>query len=207
VFREVGGAAARDAARLTMATIFSSGATHLLTGEDGRLLVHPYYVNSEPAEKTTLALLERWYTFLVRHGDVLVDAAITDVTGAYAGTYNADVVVEAPEGVRVSTHPDPGCLWLRVTRTPHGLVVHLINLTDQDETGWDTPKRRIRPVTGLVLRMRQVGAKPATVRWCDPEVPGPGRWLPGVADGIDQVTPLPALDAWAFVVVPTEEEP
>ena len=101
VFHEVGGQAARDAARLTMATIFSSGATHLFTGEDGRLLVHPYYVQSDPADDETLDVLERWYTFLVRHGDLLVDPDVVDVTAAYFGEYNADVVVEAPSGVRV----------------------------------------------------------------------------------------------------------
>ncbi|HEY0119610.1 MAG TPA: glycoside hydrolase family 66 protein [Cellulomonas sp.] len=206
VFHDVGGRAARDAARLTMATIFSSGATHLFTGEDGRLLVHPYYVRSEAADDETLDLLERWYTFLVRHGDLLVYPAVVDVTAAYFGEYNADVVVEAPSGVRVSIHPEPGVVWARVMRTDHGLVVHLVNLTGQDETGWDTPKRPIEPVRGLVLRLRQVGREPVAVRWLDPEIPGPGDRLEAVADDIDQVTQLPALGAWAAVHVPTDQE-
>lgn len=202
VFHEVGGDAARDAARLTMATIFSSGATHLFTGEDGRLLVHPYYVRNDAADQTTLDLLERWYTFLVRHGDVLVDPEIVDVTGAYAGDYNADIVVEAPPGVRVSIHPDAGTVWMRVMRTGHGLAVHLVNLVGQPETGWDTPKQPIRPLAGLVLRMRQVGREPAEVRWLNPDVPGPGETLRAATDGFDQVTALPALDAWAVLHVP-----
>jgi dextranase len=206
VFREVGGNAAREAARLTMATVFSSGATHLFAGEDGRLLVHPYYVDSQQADRTTLGLLERWYTFLVRHGDLLLDPDAVDVTGAYAGEYNADVVVEAPEGIQVSVHPDPGTVWLRVMRTSHGLVAHLVNLVDQEEAGWDTPKRRIRPLEGLVLRMRQVTAQPAVVRWHDPDVPGPGTWLAGAGEGIDQITELPPLDAWAMVYIPTRQE-
>ena len=202
VFHEVGGLPARDAARLTMATLFSSGATHLLAGEDGRVLVHPYYVHSDEADEPTAALLERWYTFLVRHGDLLVDPDVADVTGAYAGVYNADVVVEAPAGVRISTHPDAGAVWLRIMRTPHGLAIHLVNLVGQDETGWDTPKRPIAPLAGLVLRMRQVTAEPSPVRWLDPDVPGSGSVLPARADGLDQVTELPALDAWAVVHVP-----
>lgn len=206
VFRDVGGPPARDAARLTMATVFSSGATHLLTGEDGRLLVHPYYVDSLEADEETLDLLERWYTFLVRHGDLLLDRDTADVTGAYAGAYNADVVVEAPPGVRVSVHPDPGTVWLRVMRAPRGLVLHLVNLVGQDETGWDTPKRPIAPLAGLVLRMRQVDAVPAAVRWLDPDEPGPGDVLDGAADGIDQITRLPSLGAWAVVHVPTTQE-
>ena len=206
VFHDVGGRAARDAARLTMATIFSSGATHLFTGEDGRLLVHPYYVQNDPADDETLDLLERWYTFLVRHGDLLVAPDVVDVTAAYFGEYNADVVVEAPSGVRVSIHPEPGVVWARVMRTDHGLVVHLVNLTGQDETGWDTPKRPIELVRGLALRMRQVTRRPAAVRWLDPERSGPGERLEAVADDIDQVTQLPELGAWAVVHVPTDEE-
>jgi hypothetical protein len=58
-----------------MATLFSHGATHLLAGEDGRLLVDPYYVRNWPAEPSTIDLLADWYDFLVAHDELLLPQA------------------------------------------------------------------------------------------------------------------------------------
>src|SRR5690606_21128836 len=60
--------AADAATRLTMATLFSHGATQLLAGEDGRVLVDPYYVRNHAAEPSTLDMLARWYDLLVAAG-------------------------------------------------------------------------------------------------------------------------------------------
>ena len=51
VYRETTAACADLAASFTMATLFSHGATHLLAGEDGRVLVEPYYVDNHVAER------------------------------------------------------------------------------------------------------------------------------------------------------------
>lgn len=45
VFARASEPAALRAARLTMATIFSHGGSHLLCGEDGAVLTDPYYAN------------------------------------------------------------------------------------------------------------------------------------------------------------------
>ena len=50
-----------------MATLFSHGATQLLAGEADRILVDPYYVRNHVVERSTAALLKRWYDFLVEH--------------------------------------------------------------------------------------------------------------------------------------------
>ena len=77
-----GAAAADRATALTMATLFSHGATHLLAGEDGNVLVDPYYVDNHRAEPSTLDLLRRWYDFLVDHDELLLDPSLDDVTGS-----------------------------------------------------------------------------------------------------------------------------
>lgn len=205
VFHEVGGQAARDALRLTMATIFSSGASHLLLGEDGKILVHPYYVQCDPLDPETSDLMANWYDFLVRYGDLLLPRTVQDVTAALACEYNGDVVIEAPEGVRVSVHPDAGTIWLRVMRVDDDLVVHLVNLTGQPEAGWDTPKQPIEKVTGLRLRARQPAHQPAPMVWFDPDQPGPGQNVPSQSDGVDQIAELPALDAWAVIRLKMKE--
>ncbi|HEY2042388.1 MAG TPA: glycoside hydrolase family 66 protein, partial [Jatrophihabitans sp.] len=53
--------AADVATGLTMATLFSHGATHLLCGEADRILVDPYYVRNRVTDDSTAELLHRWY--------------------------------------------------------------------------------------------------------------------------------------------------
>ena len=43
--------------------------------------------------RSTLELLRRWYDFLVEHDELLLDPALVDVTGAWAGAYNDDLDV------------------------------------------------------------------------------------------------------------------
>ena len=93
VYDSVEAVAADRATAFTMATLFSHGATHLLAGEADRILVDPYYVRNHVVEASTRHLLRRWYDFLVEHDELLLDPAIVDVTGAYAGTYNDDIDV------------------------------------------------------------------------------------------------------------------
>ncbi len=201
VYRTEPARVADRTARLMMATVFSQGATCLLNGETGSVLTDPYYPDNHRADGTTLALMRRWQDFLVRYGDLLVAPEVEEVTGEYFAGINQEIALEAP-GVRVSVHPDAGTVWARVTRTPAGLTLHLINLTGQVETGWDTPKQAIEPVTGLVLRLRQVGPEPWEIFWADPDQPGPWRRL--TADRADRQTVhrLPPLGAWAMVHIP-----
>ncbi|HEX6497426.1 MAG TPA: glycoside hydrolase family 66 protein [Micromonosporaceae bacterium] len=197
--------------RLTMATLFSHGATQLLAGEAGNVLVDPYYVNNRRAEAGTLDLLARWYDLLVAAGDVLLGPDLHDITGSVAGSFNDEVDVVAPDGVPVTGHADAGVVWRRVVHTPYGLLVHLINLTGQDETGWDTPKKPLRPVSGLRLRVRRAGSATPTVRVADPDRGPAFTTIPTTTDGNHAHTPLPPLRAWQLVLVSyhaaTEELP
>ena len=88
-------AEADDTARLSMATLFSHGATQLLAGEGGNVLVDPYYVRNQAASDATLDLLARWYDLLVAAGDLLFAADQADVTRSVAGTLNGEVEVSA----------------------------------------------------------------------------------------------------------------
>ena len=79
-------------AQLTMATIFSHGGTHLLNGEGGAVLVDPYYPTNHAAAPTTQDMMRRWYDFLVRYGDLLLDPDAVDVTRSYTGGINEDLL-------------------------------------------------------------------------------------------------------------------
>jgi dextranase len=194
--------AADDAARFVMATIFSHGGTHLLNGESDTLLVHPYYPQNHVAEASTRQLMSKWYDFLVRHGDLLLAPEAIDVTRSYTGGINEDLFFIAPDGVRISTDAEPGAIWVRVVRTNLGLVVHLINLSDQTEIAWDAAKHPVRKSAGVKLRwLKTLGQRPPMV--ADPDGNPSLQQITPIDDGsaYDEIE-LPELGAWTMLVLP-----
>ena len=183
-----------------MATLFSHGATQLLAGEDGHLLVDPYYVRNMPAEDETLDMLASWYDFLVANDEILVDPGIVDVTASYVGAYNADIDVSFDEAP-VCWEAAPGCVWRRVTRAGDALVVHLINLVGQSDTVWDGPHRPAIALRGGTLRLKPLFGRVPRVSAADPDagstlIPLDVRIVDGQA-----VVSLPDLNVWQVLHV------
>ncbi len=58
---------------LAFASITSGGASHLITGGDGRVLHHAYYVNNYSAPESTLKTIQSYYNLVVASGDLLYD--------------------------------------------------------------------------------------------------------------------------------------
>lgn len=195
-------AAANNAARFVMATIFSHGGTHLLNGENDTLLIDPYYPKNHQADGSTQELMSNWYDFLVRHGDLLLAGEATDVTRSYTGGINEDLIFVSPAGERISTDAEPGAIWVRVVRTRLGLVVHLINLSGQTEIAWDAAKVPVKPVGGVRLRMLKT-LEVRTPLVADPDSDPALRSLPLISDDslYDEIE-LPELGAWTMLVLP-----
>lgn len=188
------------ATAFTMATLFSHGATHLLAGDGDRILVDPYYVRNHVVEPSTAALLARWYDFLVEHDALLVDPAVVDVTGAYAGPYNDDVDVTFARA-DVGSDAVAGTVWRRVTRVGDALVVHLVNLVGQQDTRWDAPRHPVGDPGPGTLRVRRTGPGLPRVRVADPTATPRLVDVPVVADGDHAVAHLPAPHVWQVVVI------
>ena len=180
------------ATRFTMATLFSHGATQLLAGESGRLLVDPYYVRNHPAAEQTLTVLSNWYDFLVEHGELLMAPEIADVTGSYVGSYNGELDVRFAE-TPVSQTPVAGSIWRRVTQVAGRLVVHLINLHDQLDTLWDSGRQPVSDPGAGILTFRRTGPGRPSVRVADPDGAGRLVEVPVEIDGDDAIVRLPPL--------------
>ncbi|WP_350275042.1 glycoside hydrolase family 66 protein [Kribbella sp. HUAS MG21] len=188
------------ATALTMATLFSHGATHLLAGEADRILVDPYYVRNHRTEASTAALLKRWYDFLVEHAELLLPATIADVTGSYTQVYNDDCDVTYA-GVEVADAAQPGAVWRRVTEASGRLVVHLVNLTGQTDALWDAPRETPGDPGPAVLRVRRTGANLPRVRVADPDRGARLVDVPVRIDGDHAVADLPAPHLWQLVLI------
>ncbi|HEY7177213.1 MAG TPA: glycoside hydrolase family 66 protein, partial [Micromonosporaceae bacterium] len=144
-------AEADRATAFTMSTLLSHGATQLLCGEADRILVDPYYVRNHPVAPSTGALLRRWYDFLVEHVELLYDTSFVDMTGALAGAYNGDCDVTYPD-VSVTEVPTAGAVWRRIVGSGDRLVMHLVNLVEQDDTEWDSPRKPVCRLADGTLR-------------------------------------------------------
>lgn len=183
---------------LTMATLFSHGATHLLAGEADRILVDPYYVRNHAVETSTADLLTRWYDFLVEHDALLLDPSIVDTTGSLVGDYNGDLLVRIGDAA-ISTTATAGSIWQRVTRVGEGLVVHLINLLGQSDSLWDAERAETpRPGVGD-LRVRLDGPGPVRVRAADPDGTPRLADLDISRDGDFATVALPDFGTWLII--------
>ncbi len=193
------------ATRLTMATLYSHGATHLLAGEADRILVDPYYVRNHTMEPSTADLLKRWYDFLVEHDELLLDPSIVDVTGATVGEYNDDTDVTF-DSAMVGETAHPGQVWRRVTESNGRRVIHLINLVGQTDCLWDAPRNPKTDIGGGKLKIRRIPGCRPRVRVADPD--GAGRLIDvGVrVEGEFAFADLPSLALWQLVLIdPTNQ--
>jgi dextranase len=206
IYDSVPGPVADRSTALTMATLYSHGATQLLAGEGDRILVDPYYVRNHEVEPATAALLTRWYDFLVEHDSLLLDPAIVDVTGTLAGAYNGDCDVTFADAV-ISGSASPGSIWRRITRTPDGLVVvHLINLLGQEDARWDAERAPQRPSGIGTLRFRLDGPGRARVRVADPDRSARLTEVTVTRDGDDAVASLPDFETWSVILISQDHE-
>jgi dextranase len=189
------------AAALTMATLFSHGATHLLCGEADRILVDPYYVRNHAVEASTADLLHRYYDFAVAHGELLFPPGVDEVTSSVAGDYNDDLDVEYASAA-VEQLPTAGTVWRRVTQvSPGRYAVHLINLLGQGDTEWDAPRRPPGDTGPGRLRMRRMGTALPRVRYASPDGQPHLLDVEVTVDGDFVSAQLPPLPVWQVVLV------
>lgn len=194
-------AEADRAAALTMATLFSHGATHLLAGEADRILVDPYYVRNHRVEGSTADLLHRYYDFAVAHHELLFPAEIVEVTGSYAGDYNGDLDVTYADAA-VHESATAGTVWRRITQVSGGrYVLHAINLTGQRDTLWDAPRAPHGDPGPATLRMRRMGTALPRILWADPDLQPELAEAAVAVDGDELTVHLPAPRCWQLILI------
>ena len=140
---------------LTFASITSGGASHLITGGDGRILHHAYYVTNYVAPASTLKIIQNYFDLTVACGDLLYDPTRVDVTLTNAFGVNNEIrfLSKSP----ISHEPTPEHLWIRVFSGKTGLTVHVINLLDQADCAWDAPKSVISSQAELTISIEAAG--------------------------------------------------
>src|SRR5579862_616779 len=192
-------ARALQAEKLQLATVFSSGSTVLLHGEENAVLTDPYYVRHGTLSVAAQDEARRYFDFLVRYGDLLLDPHAVDVTSSHLGGENQEVEIEAP--VPVGVEPEPGVLWGRVIRAGDSLLIHLIDLSGQDDDCWDAPKHPSAPLQGVRVSILRRGSNAPLVLAADPEK-RPALTPLAVATGeLYDVVEIPSFSTWLLLQV------
>ena len=189
-------AAALQAEKLQLATVFSHGGSVLLHGEESAVLTEAYYVTHKEIAPAVQEGARRYFDFAVRYGDLLFGT--DDVTRTHVGGENEEVRIEAT--VPVATDARPGTLWVRVLRVPGGLLVSLIDLSAQTDDVWDAPKNPSTPLDGVRVSILRRGAEAPRVAIASPDAPQLAALRPERSERDDAVS-LPAFDTWALVLI------
>jgi dextranase len=190
-------AAAGEAMRLLLATVFAHGGTCLLHGEEDAVLVDPYYVRHHRMDQASADVARAYYDFAVRYGELLFEPAAVDVSRTHFGGINEEVRIEA--AVPVSADCAPGVLWARVVEADSGLLVHLIDLSAQDAVLWNAPKLPGADVVGTTLAVERAGASAPQFFFASPESSAALRLLEARFDGRHDVVSVPPFRTWALV--------
>lgn len=163
-------------ATLAMAAIFANGGYHLSLGERERVLTDPYFPKHGAYSASFGRTLQRYYDFIVMYRDLLFDLRLDDVSMAFSGGINTEIVFGGgyddggvDEGSPFSPQGDAGTVWTIIRELPGAMVIHLINLLDLDNEAWHKPKARApRTVRDIGVRVENWEAIEA-VYWASPD--------------------------------------
>jgi dextranase len=199
---------AETGARIAMAAIFASGGTHLLLGENGKLLADPYYVKHGTIPAGFLDRIVRYYDFLVMYRNLLSDLELEDITMAFTGGINREIVFQA-EGKRFMATQALDSVWTIVKEKPGYYVLHLINLYGLDNEVWHAPKTTAPPPVTDIQVSAELLEEVEGVYWASPDGASirpdklEHKWvhLEGYSGNRLRFT-LPRLDYWSMVYIP-----
>lgn len=200
--RDADSDAVTRSALLVTAIISASGGYHLVLGESGGLLTEAYYPDYIPMVTDLVEPLRTMYDIVTADGDLLSGPDVTDVTWSFVDGINDTVVVE---GAPICVEPQAGTIWVRVTTTSQGLVVHLVNLLWLEHDKWDAIHyETFRPSPALSVKIEwnhgEGGVwvqKAENAVWTRAE----HDWISHVRGKGLHVTVQP-FDVWAIIFVP-----
>lgn len=148
---------ANAALELSLSVISSRGASHLITGGDGKVLYDPYYVRNHQAGESTLDILENYYNFIAAAGDLLFDPTRVDITRTHAFGVNSEISVESNDPI--SANFEASSLTIAIFDGDRGLTIHIHNFLNQENMEWDVEKKLIQSCSNLRISILSAGYK------------------------------------------------
>lgn len=195
-------AGALSGLKLATAAINAAGGYHLLLGEGNGVLADAYYPMYGRLSPDDLAVVQRYYDFLVANEALLHDLDLRDVSNSWSGGFDVETRETNFAGpVGFSPQAEPGKVWAIVRERPGRRVFHLINLVGLEHDRWNSAQPEPAPVEGIELVIARFGEIRAI--WCaSPDDGGEPRQLAfePTADGKPYVRiQLDHLELWTTI--------
>ncbi|MDA8238047.1 MAG: hypothetical protein M0T75_09235 [Chloroflexi bacterium] len=153
-------AAAGETAVLLSTVITAAGASHHGLADGDRVLVDGYYPDAVRPDPRTLRELRAAWVFGARYLHLLSDPA-----ARLAPLDGVDLRDEAGRPVPLAAAPRAGAAWARVTETPVGRVLSIVDLRTQLDDRWTAERQRPVTARGWSLRWEGAAAPVAMSPW------------------------------------------
>lgn len=139
---------AENSAFILTAAIASSGAYHLLLGEENGILTQGYYVDHAFLREMQVRRMRNYYDFIVRYMNILYDDTLKDVSMTHIGWDNTEYKCSNKEW---SVYGEPDKIWLTIRENRHMKVINLVNLCGCTDDFWNKGKNTPVPQTDIEI--------------------------------------------------------
>jgi dextranase len=128
-------------AKILTAVVTSYGATALLLGQEGAILTQPYYSDYVLLSEHAKMEIQAYQDFQVRYGELFYHASLVDITESHGVGENREFDYHIDgENISISHDGEAGSIWVVIRRTETRIVISVINLIDQKDSLWNSPK-------------------------------------------------------------------
>ncbi len=190
---------AANAAYLLTAAIVTSGATHLLLGENNAVLTQGYYVDHSFMSDSVSKKMRCYYDFIVQYMELFYDTELKDVSMTHLGWDNMEYHC-LYDSWSVDGQSDK--VWLTIREKENRKLISLINLCGNDNE-WNRGKETPPKINKLGLQV-QIDKPIRGIYYASPD------YCDGRAKEIDYSTistdrgyvvqfEVPDLDIWCTV--------
>ncbi|AIO19379.1 Cycloisomaltooligosaccharide glucanotransferase precursor [Candidatus Izimaplasma bacterium HR1] len=149
-YYEKGSKNAVNSHKLLSSILFSSGAFHLIMGEDQKTLRTGYYCDYGELNDDQFNEIRKYYDFNTMFSEVLYDRTLTDVSLTHMDGDNLEYVFD---NIEVSPTAAPGKVLTIIKENNQRKIIHLINLIDSTSVNWNEFHEDRKPINNIKIRV------------------------------------------------------
>lgn len=150
-----------NAAKLLMASIVSSGAYHLLIGENKAVLTQGYYSDYTKLDDKSADEIKSYYDFMIRYHDLFYNKSMKDVSKTHFVGNNREYISLCK---KISVNAEGNKIWAIIKENKKHKIINLINLCGNKDDVWNSGKNL--PITQYNICFNVAVDKPIEGIYC-----------------------------------------
>lgn len=133
-FSKKGSQEAYNAFQILTAIITSSGATHLINGQNRGLLTQAYYSDYFTVDDNHSKMITHYYDYIAYYAHLWLSRELFDVPYAAQRSGGNNLVSDCPF---LSDSPEPGKIWIHARRGYDLFFINFVNLVGSHDPAWN----------------------------------------------------------------------